>query len=64
MAGVDYTAVMGTLTFAPRCATRTFTMPILNDSVPEPDEKFDVVLRNAADHRRDGDDRGPGRAPR
>ena len=54
VAGVDYTAVTGTLTFAPSVRARTFTVPILNDSVPEPDEKFDVVLRNAHDHRRDG----------
>ena len=47
VAGVDYTAVTGTLTFAPAVRTRTFTVPILNDSMPEPDDKFDVLLRNA-----------------
>jgi hypothetical protein len=44
--GVDYTAVTGTLTFAPGVRTRTFTVPLLNDSIPEPAEKFDVLLSN------------------
>ena len=47
VAGVDYTAVTGTLTFPPGVRSRTFTVPLLNDSVPEPDEKLDVLLRNA-----------------
>lgn len=43
-AGVDYTEVSGTLTFAPGETTKEFTIPITNDSVNEPDETILVTL--------------------
>jgi glucose/arabinose dehydrogenase len=43
-AGGDYTAVSGTLTFADGETTKTFTIPILNDSLVETDETVNLVL--------------------
>ena len=43
-AGLDYTAVASTLTFAPGQTSRTFTVPILNDTVYEGSETFTVNL--------------------
>ncbi|NRT55988.1 hypothetical protein HNQ01_001723 [Leptothrix sp. C29] len=43
-AGSDYTAVSGTLTFAPGETTKTITVPILNDAVYEGPESFTVNL--------------------
>ncbi|HMC70350.1 MAG TPA: Calx-beta domain-containing protein, partial [Mycobacteriales bacterium] len=48
IAGVDYTVTTGTLTFAPSVVTRTFTVPILNNSLPQPDRTFVVLVGNAA----------------
>lgn len=45
-AGSDYTATSGTLTFAPGETTKTISVPILGDTVPEPDETFTVTLSN------------------
>jgi hypothetical protein len=47
MAGQDYTAVSGTLTFAGGQTTASFTVPIINDGVNEPDEEFIVILSDA-----------------
>jgi hypothetical protein len=44
-AGVDYQAQAGTLSFGPGVTTRTFTVPLVNDTLDEPDET--VVLRLA-----------------
>ncbi|MEM7113154.1 MAG: Calx-beta domain-containing protein, partial [Chloroflexota bacterium] len=43
-AGSDYTAVGGTLTFAPGEQFKTFTVPILNDDLSENNETFNVHL--------------------
>ena len=45
-AGSDYTAVSGTLTFSPGVTQQTITVPIINDSVVEPNENFTVTLSN------------------
>jgi hypothetical protein len=45
-AGLDYTAVSGTLTFASGQASRTITIPILDDDLVERDEHFEIVLFN------------------
>ncbi|MEI6675973.1 MAG: S8 family serine peptidase [Verrucomicrobiota bacterium] len=42
--GLDFTAVSGTLTFAPDEYTKEFTIPIINDSINELSETFRVVL--------------------
>ena len=46
LAGSDYTGTNGTLTFLPNQTTQTITVPILNDSVNEPDETFTLTLSN------------------
>ncbi|ODU00866.1 MAG: hypothetical protein ABS79_02645 [Planctomycetes bacterium SCN 63-9] len=43
-AGSDFTAVSGTLTFAPGVTTQTISVPIIGDTVIEPNESFRVVL--------------------
>ncbi|WP_217427456.1 Calx-beta domain-containing protein, partial [Sphaerotilus uruguayifluvii] len=43
-AGADYTAVAGTVTFAPGETTKTIVVPILNDTVYEGAETFNVIL--------------------
>jgi hypothetical protein len=43
-AGSDYTTTTGTLTFAPGQTTKTFTVPVLGDTTPEPSEYFNVNL--------------------
>ena len=43
-AGLDYTATNGSLTFNPGVTTRTFNVAILNDSINEVDEAFNVTL--------------------
>jgi hypothetical protein len=44
IAGADYTAVSGTLTFNPGVTQRTFVVPIIGDTVDEEDETFAVTL--------------------
>ena len=46
-AGSDYSAVSGTLTFAPSVATQTITVPVFGDAADEPNETFVVNLSNA-----------------
>ncbi|MBL1211091.1 Calx-beta domain-containing protein, partial [Geminocystis sp. GBBB08] len=46
IAGSDYTATSGTLTFSPGQISKTITIPILNDSVNEFDENFNLTLSN------------------
>ncbi len=46
-AGSDYTAISGTLTFAPGQLTRTIAVPVLGDTVVEPNETFVVNLSDA-----------------
>lgn len=43
---VDFTPVSGTLTFAPGDLTKTISVPILPDAVPENLETINVVLKN------------------
>ncbi len=43
-AGSDYTATIGTLTFAPGVTTQVLNIPILNDSLNEADETFTLAL--------------------
>jgi hypothetical protein len=47
LAGEDYTAVSGLLTFAPGETVLTVSVPILDDDVAEPAESFSVVLSGA-----------------
>jgi len=47
LAGSDYTATAGTLTFVANDQLETITVPILNDAIFEADETFTVVLSNA-----------------
>jgi Calx-beta domain len=47
-AGSDYTATSGTLTFAAGETNKSFTVPILNDTVHEDGESFTVALANPA----------------
>ncbi|HEX6739739.1 MAG TPA: Calx-beta domain-containing protein, partial [Vicinamibacteria bacterium] len=47
-AGADFTAVSGALSFPPGTMTRTITVPIEGDTVPEPDETFFVDLTGVA----------------
>jgi Mg-chelatase subunit ChlD len=53
LAGTDYTATSGTLTFAPGESTKTITVPILNDSpaVYEGPESFTVNLTSPTNAR-------------
>ncbi|MCZ4222600.1 Calx-beta domain-containing protein [Pedobacter rhodius] len=49
VAGSDYTATSGTLTFAAGSAagtSKTFTVPIVNDNIAEPNETFSANLSN------------------
>lgn len=48
IAGQDYTATSGTLTFSGGETTRTIQIPITNDSTTETDETFTISLRNDA----------------
>jgi uncharacterized protein (TIGR03437 family) len=47
-AGADYTAVSGTLTFAPGETTKTINVPVINDTLDEPNETYFVNLSNAS----------------
>ena len=44
--GADYTTVSGTLTFGPGIVSRTFTVPIINDTVFEAAESVAIRLKN------------------
>jgi uncharacterized repeat protein (TIGR01451 family) len=46
VAGADYTATSGTLTFGPGVLSQSFTVPILDDAISEPLEDFTVTLTN------------------
>jgi large repetitive protein len=46
LAGVDYTAASGTLTFAPGALTQTLTIDLLGELIDEDDETFRVTLSN------------------
>jgi len=46
LAGSDYITATGTLTFTPGVTTTTFTIPIVNDSLDEPDETVTLTLSN------------------
>ena len=48
VAGVDYTAVSGTLTFEAGDTTATFTVPVLADSAPENNETATMTLSSAS----------------
>ncbi len=43
-AGSDYTHVSGTLDFAPGVASKTFTVPIINDTTAEGNESLNLTL--------------------
>ena len=45
-AGIDYTATSGTLSFAPGTTRQTITLPILGETLYEPDETFNLNLSN------------------
>ena len=44
--GQDYVATSGTLSFAPGQATRTFTIPIINDTAQDGNESVNLTLSN------------------
>lgn len=46
LAGSDYAATSGTLSFPPGETVQTFTVTIFGDTVVEGDERFEVVLSN------------------
>jgi len=46
-AGADYTETSGTLTFGADEKLKLITIPILNDGLKEPDERFRLTLTNA-----------------
>ena len=58
-AGSDYTAALGRLTFTAGETTRTISVATLDDTVPEAEEGFTVVLSNPSGARLD-DDTGEG----
>jgi hypothetical protein len=47
-AGADYTATSGTLTFLAGETTKTINVPIINDTLNEPDETYFVNLSNVS----------------
>jgi CSLREA domain-containing protein len=47
IAGDDYGATSGTLTFAPGVTSQTITVPVTGDAVSEPDETFSVTLSSS-----------------
>jgi hypothetical protein len=49
VAGLDYTAVSGTLTFAPGLTLRTLAVPVIGDVLDEANETFHVELSNPVD---------------
>ena len=58
--GKDYGATSGTLTFLAGQTTKTFTVSIKGDKQREPDEWFNVVLRNPSVNALIGDGIGEG----
>ena len=48
LAGSDYTATSGTLTFAPGVTTQTVNVPVRGDLLAEADETFDRALTSPA----------------
>lgn len=44
--GSDYTGVSGTLSFGANVSTRTFSVPLLTDTLDEPDETINLALSN------------------
>src|SRR5262249_50243937 len=48
VAGSDYTATSGTLSFAPGETSKTISVPVLPDTTIEADETFTVTLSGAA----------------
>ncbi|KAB8143786.1 hypothetical protein F8S13_07720 [Chloroflexia bacterium SDU3-3] len=44
--GSDYTPTSGTLTISPGATSRTISVPILEDSLAEPDETINIALSN------------------
>jgi hypothetical protein len=46
VAGQDYVAATGTLTFAPGETSKTITIEVTADTSPESDEQFSIVLSN------------------
>ncbi|NJO96443.1 MAG: hypothetical protein HC764_10810 [Pleurocapsa sp. CRU_1_2] len=46
LAGIDYTAIAGTLTFAPGEISKTITVDVLGDNLDEVDEAFSIQLAN------------------
>jgi len=44
--GSDYTAISGTLTFDPGQTSKTFSVPITDDTLDEPDETVNLTLSN------------------
>ena len=49
VAGLDYVAVSGTLSFAPGLTLRTLAVPVIGDVLDEADETFHVALSNPVD---------------
>src|SRR5207302_1808254 len=47
-AGVDYTAQSGTLTFNDGEVSKTLTIPIQDDGIPDNDKSFQIMLSNPA----------------
>ena len=48
LAGVDYLPVTATLVFNPGVSVRSFTVPVINDNIPEFDETVGLVLSKPA----------------
>ena len=46
-AGADYSTRVSTITFDPGATTASFVVPIVGDTLDEPDETFSVTLSNA-----------------
>ncbi|MEO8435610.1 MAG: Calx-beta domain-containing protein, partial [Pyrinomonadaceae bacterium] len=54
IAGSDYSTVSGTLLFADGETSKTFTIPVVNDGVTEPDETLRLALGGTTDLERIG----------